>query len=311
MPVKCKRCRSADAEINIPYARISLCPDCFLEYYVKRIRRTVEEYKMFHGDEPVGVAISGGKDSAALLHGLCKAFPDQKFVGLHINLGIPKYSDHCQKKAEELADLVNADFHVFDLEKEEGIRISDFKKTVFRKKICSACGTIKRHVLEMLAQRAEVKVLATGHNMDDLLGFMFNSFFSGQWSQLVRLKPVLPPLTPRMTRKVKPLIRTPEMESLLYCLYAEIPFREMDCPYSRGTKTKERLKMLEALSRDSPNFRYQALRSFLKLSSMLEKDIEQPSIIPCVNCGFPSADGICAYCKRIAFLKNVLSRNKR
>ena len=309
MPIKCGRCHSTDAEISIPYAGISLCPKCFLDYYVKRIRQTIEKYKMFRDDEPVGVAISGGKDSAALLHGLYRAFPNQKLVGLHINLGIPEYSDHSQRKAEELADLVDVDLYVFDLKKEEGISISDFAKTAFRKKMCSACGTIKRHVLEELAQRAEVKVLATGHNMDDVLGFMFNNFFSGQWSQLVRLKPILPPLTPRMTRKIKPLIRTPEMESLLYCLYAEIPFREIDCPYSQGTKTKERLKMLETLSHGSPSFRYQALRSFLRLSSILEKNVEQPSIVPCVNCGFPSTNGICAYCKRIAYLKKSLSKN--
>jgi len=200
---------------------------------------------------------------------------------------------------------------VFDLKKEEGITLSDFRKTIFRRKICSVCGTIKRHAFEELACRAEVKVLATGHNMDDILGFMINNFFSGQWSQLIRLKPVLPPLTSTMTRKIKPLIRTPERESLFYCLYAEIPFREMNCPYSPGTKTKERLKMLETLSRDNPTFRHQALRSFLKLSSLLEGKIKQPDIVPCSECGFPSADGLCAYCKRIIHLKEALSKNTK
>ena len=311
MPIKCRKCHSADAEISLPYARLALCPECFLEYYVRRIERTVKKYRMFRDDEPVGVALSGGKDSAALLHGLRKAFPDQEFVGLHINLGIPRYSDHSQKKAEETADLVGVKLYVFDLQKEEGISLSDFRKTVFRKKICSACGTIKRHAFEELAHTVGVKVLATGHNMDDILGFMLNSFFSGQWSQLVRLKPVLPPPIPGMTRKVKPLIGTPEYESLLYCLYAEVPFREMNCPYSQGTKTKERLKMLETLSRDNPNFRHQALRSFLKLFPILEKSIKQPDIIPCAICGLPSTSGTCAYCKRISYLKKVLSKNAR
>jgi len=309
MPVKCRKCRSAFAEISLPYARLALCPECFLDYYVRRIRRTVGKYGMFRDDEPVGVAISGGKDSAALLHGLHKAFPDQEFVGLYVNLGIPEYSDHCQEKAEEVADLVGVEFYVLDLEKEEGISLNDFRKTIFRRKICSVCGTIKRHAFEKLAERAGVKVLATGHNMDDILGFMFNNFFSGQWSQLVRLKPVLPPPISGMTRKIKPLIRTPERESLLYCLYAEVPFREMNCPYSRGTKTKERLKMLETLSQGNPNFRHQALRSFLKLSRILERNIEQPSVVPCGSCGFPSLNGTCAYCKRIAYIKEVLSKN--
>lgn len=305
MPVRCRRCRSADAEVRLPYARLALCPSCFLDYYVKRIERTVKKYRMFREDDAVGVAVSGGKDSAALLHGLRRAFPDQEILGLHVNLGIPEYSDHCQRKAMEAAELVDVELHVFDLEKEEGVSISNFKGTVYGMKICSACGTIKRHTFEELAQRTGAEVLATGHNMDDVLGFMFNSFFSGQWTQLVRLKPVLPPPIPGMTRKVKPLIRTPERESLLYCLYAEVPFREMDCPYSLGTKTKERLRMLEMLSQDNPTFRHQALRVFLKLLPILEEKTEQPKVIPCEVCGFPSTYGTCAYCRRIAHLKGA------
>jgi len=305
MPIKCGKCRSADAEISLPYARLSLCPECFLEYYVKRIERTVKKYRMFTDNEPVGVALSGGKDSAALLYGLRKAFPNQELSALHVNLGIPEYSDHSQKKAEDAANLVGVKLYIFDLKREEGISLSDFRETIFRRKICSVCGTIKRHAFEELAHKAGVKVLATGHNMDDILGFMLNNFFSGQWSQLVRLKPVLPPLTHKMTRKIKPLIRTPEHENLLYCLYAEIPFREMNCPYSKGTKTRERLKMLETLSQGNPNFRHQALRSFLKLLPILEKSIKQPSVTPCMKCGFPSTSGTCAYCKRIAYLKEL------
>ena len=310
MSPKCVRCHIADAEIHLPYAKLSLCPNCFLDYFIRRIKKTVEKYRMFSRNEIVGVAISGGKDSAALLHALRKAFPDQKFVGLHVNLGIPEYSDHCQEKAEELAEITDVDFYVYDLVKEENVRLGDFRKSVFRRKICSVCGTIKRHAFEVLAKRANVKVLATGHNMDDILGFMFNSFFSEQWLQLVRLKPVLPPLSPGMTRKIKPLIRTPERESLLYCLYAEVPYRRMDCPFSSGTKTKERLKIIEILSRENPGIRYQALRSFIDISKILEKNVEKPEIIPCSRCGFPSLDGTCAYCKRIIYIKNVLSRNR-
>jgi len=303
MPVKCGRCRSSDAEVRLPYARLALCPSCFQEYFVRRIERTVKKYRMFSEGEKVGVAVSGGKDSAALLHGLRMAFPDQKLVGLHVNLGIPEYSDHCQRKAEEAAGIAGVELKVFDLQSEEGVSLGDFKRTVYGRKICSVCGTIKRHAFEELARRAGASVLATGHNMDDLLGFMLNNFFSGQWTQLVRLKPVLPPPIPRMTRKVKPLIRTPERESLLYCLYAEVPFREMNCSYSRGTKTKERLRILEDLSRGNPTFRHQALRAFLKIIPILEEKIEQPRVIPCETCGFPSTNGKCAYCRRIAQLK--------
>jgi tRNA(Ile)-lysidine synthase TilS/MesJ len=39
-----------------------------MPFYRAKARKTVEEFKMFREDDTVGVAVSGGKDSAALLH---------------------------------------------------------------------------------------------------------------------------------------------------------------------------------------------------------------------------------------------------
>ena len=307
MPRKCSRCSSANAEVSLPYAKLSLCRDCFLEYYIHRVKRTVEKYRMFRKGEAVGVAVSGGKDSAALLHSLRRAFLSQRIVALHVNLGIPEYSDRCQEEAERLAESVGVDIYILDLKREEDVSLSDFKRTIYKRKVCSVCGTIKRHSFEEIAGRAGVKVLATGHNMDDILSFMLSSLFTKQWAQLVRLKPVLPPLFSWMTRKVKPLIKISGRENLLYCIYAGVPFTEIECPYSKGAKTKERLKALEILSMNNPNIKYQALDAFLEISKILEEKIKLPEATPCVKCGFPSRDGICAYCKRMAYVKEILS----
>ena len=174
MPAKCSKCHSASAEIHLDYARLNLCPDCFKEYYVNRIRRTVEEYKMFDSKAKVGVAVSGGKDSMALLHSLKNAFPAAQFVALHVDLGIKGYSQHCREKVEELAKMLDVELEIFSLKDELGFSIDDFKKTIYRRKMCSACGTIKRHLFEVLAKRAETKILATGHNLDDVVATMLN-----------------------------------------------------------------------------------------------------------------------------------------
>jgi len=177
MPITCKKCRSANAEVHIPYAKLSLCPKCFLDFYVRRVKRTVEDFGMFTEDLTVGVAISGGKDSAALLHALHHGYPNLRLIALHVNLGIPKYSAYCQSKVKELAKKLNVELHVFNLYKELKIKIGDFKKTIFKKKICSACGTIKRHIFEELAKKTKVEVLATGHNLDDVAGIMLTIFY--------------------------------------------------------------------------------------------------------------------------------------
>ncbi len=308
MPVLCSKCHSANAEVHIPYAKLSLCPKCFLDFYVRRVKRAVEDFGMFKEDDVVGVAVSGGKDSAALLHALRQAYPNLKVVALHVNLGIPKYSAHCQAKVEELTKMLDVELHVFNIVKELGIRISDFRKTVFRKKVCSACGTVKRHVFEDLARKAGVNVLATGHNLDDVAGVMFNNFFYGRWDQLVRLKPVLPPLAEGFASKVKPLIRISENENLLYCLYGDVPFREIDCPYSSGTGVRKRAEILEILSRDNPYFRHQVLNRFLELIPLLENVVSKPALVKCQVCGFPSSSDVCAFCKRVALVKKALGK---
>ena len=306
MPAICSRCHSANAEIHIAYAKLNLCPNCFREYYVNRIRKTVEDFKMFKPKDRVGVAVSGGKDSMALLHALRQAFPAVELIALHVDLGIKGYSEHCRQKVEELTEMLNVKLEVFDLKKELGFSIDDFKKTIYKRKICSACGTIKRHIFEVLAKRAETRVLATGHNLDDVVSVMFNNFFHGNWAQLVRLKPVLEPLTPNQTFKVKPLIKTPENENLLYCLYSNVPFREENCPHAHTERLERNREMLEYLSKDNPNFKYQMLKNFLKLIPILEKHVEKPKLINCKVCGYPSSSEICAFCKRVETVKKAI-----
>lgn len=306
MPLNCSKCHSAKAEVHLPYARLNLCPKCFAEFYVNRIRKTVEEFKMFNKDSTVGVAVSGGKDSAALLHALRRAFPETKFLALYINLGVPEYSEHCQAKVEKLVDMLNIELHVFNLYNELGIKIGDFKRTPFRNKLCSVCGTIKRRVFEEMAIKAHVHVLATGHNLEDVVGVMLNNFLYGRWEQFVRLKPVLPPLAEGMASKVKPLIRSPENENLLYCLYEDIPFREIDCPFSKRTGVRKRTEVLETISKYNPYFKHQLLNRFLELIPLLEGlKPKLPSLIRCSICGFPSSSKTCAFCRRISLVKEV------
>jgi len=261
---------------------------------------------MFRPNDRVAVAVSGGKDSMALLHGLREAFPIAEIIALHIDLGIGDYSRDSRLRVEKLVKTLNIELEVFDLRRELGFSIEDFKDTPYKRKICSACGTIKRHLFEVLAIRAETKILATGHTLDDIVSIMLNNLFSANWLQLTRLKPVLKPMMPNQTLKVKPLIKTPESENLLYCLYSEIPFREENCPYAHTERLERRREILESLCKDNPNFKFQALNAFLKLIPILEEHVEQPKFVICERCGFPSSSKICAFCRRVETVKRAL-----
>lgn len=50
------KCRSANAEVIIPYARLSLCSSCFSKFYVSKIKKTSKELKMFNENDGWDVA---------------------------------------------------------------------------------------------------------------------------------------------------------------------------------------------------------------------------------------------------------------
>ena len=304
--VICSRCKSNEAAIRIRYAKINLCIECFKKFYVNKLKRTIEEYHMINDGDIVAVAVSGGKDSAALLHALINAYPKLEVKAVHINLGIEGYSNQCQEKVEELAKQLDVELHIIDIKKEIGISIDDFKKTKFKGKMCSVCGTVKRHIMDEAAMNIGANTIATGHNMDDFMTFMIKNFITRQWNQLVKLKPVVPPVMSGMPKKIRPLIKFPAEENMLYCYYTKIPVNEVECPHSKGAKTLEVMKILNELFEDEPNMKYQVLGSFLNLISLLEKAIKEENVIPCRKCGFPSKDGLCSYCKRIELLKSIL-----
>jgi tRNA(Ile)-lysidine synthase TilS/MesJ len=293
------------SEIYLPYAGLSLCSNCFKAFYWSRVKRTVKEFKMFTQGDRVAVAVSGGKDSGALLHALRNVYPNQDVVAVHLNLGIEGYSDHCQARVEELTESLNVELRVVKLE-DYGYSIDDFLKTRFKRKMCSICGLVKRHVLDRAVQELSATVQATGHNLDDVVGTMLTTFFSGDLLQLSRLKPVLAPKREGQSVKVKPLIKTPEFENLMYCCFFDVPFRSLNCPHSRGTHSRRSKRLLEELSKGNVHFRQQTLSLFLgKLIPLIESKLPKTTLLECRVCGMSSSNPICAYCKRIGDLMEV------
>ncbi len=312
--VKCSECKREEAVVELKYARKKLCPKCFTDFFVRRVKRTVEKYRMFRPEDRVAVALSGGKDSVALLDALKRAFPEQDIVAFYIDLGIHHYSSHLREKVKALTERLNVPLYIYDLKEREGYVIDDFLTTRFRNKMCSVCGIVKRAVFTQMAREVGATVMATGHNLDDTVGTMLSAFFSGDFESISRLKPVLKPLVPGQPKKVKPLFNTPEMEDLYYVVINDLPVQECHCPHSFGASVSRYKRMLDQMERENPNVKFQLLSVFLKkLVPMYEKvkEIEERKtdvileVKPCKVCGLPtsSPDGVCSRCRRVAMLK--------
>ncbi len=162
---------------------------------------------MFDKNDRIAVAISGGKDSSALLHAMKTAYPKYDMFALHIDLGIDEFSRVSLESVEKLCRRLDVPPVIYSLEKEKGYTIKDLLGTRYSRRICSACGIIKKTYMKNIARENGATVLATAHNLDDVVENMITLFIDGKFTDISSLVPSQPPYHPSQIKKVKPLIR--------------------------------------------------------------------------------------------------------
>jgi len=258
---------------------------------------TVRKYGMIEEGDRVAVAVSGGKDSAALLFALRKLFPSLQITAVHINVGIPGFSEDCEKKFRELAEMVGVRAVVYRTEEELGISTPDFVRTAFRRRICSPCGTIKRYLMNKIAFESGCTKVATGHNLDDTAEVLLNLYLQGDVQQLVRLRPVSPSTHPKLLAKIKPLIEMTGKENLYYAQVNGLPFADARCPLAPERRKGGLVGLIEGQVR---GFRHLILSSHVKrMLPALEGSVRLPPFVECSVCGMPASEDPCAFCRRV------------
>ncbi len=296
--MKCRAC-GGEAAVRLEYANLQLCREDFLRFFERRVARTIKRYRMLPRGAKVVVALSGGKDSSALLHVLwrLRSALGVEVEALTVDLGIGGYSELYVGAARALCARLGVPLRVVSLESEYGFTVDDVARRV-RRAVCSACGTIKRYVLNREARRAGGYALATGHNLDDTLAAVLQAYVRGDVGALSKLGPALPPGGGFVAR-VKPLIETPEGDVRLYAEYAGIEYVRVKCPYSRGATSYTYKAALDLLEREHPGIKFQMLRSFLdRLQPALagaRPSAEQ--LDKCTVCGEPSRSPVCQFCR--------------
>ena len=303
--VKCMKCNEREGEIELRYARLVLCRECFTEYYIERIRKTVEEYKMFRPDERVGISYMADKKSVGLISGLIEAYPDTEFHIIYIDLGTAFYTIDARLPIDEITQKYGVKLHIYSLPSEKGYNIEDFRGTKYWRKICSTCGILKRYYTSYLASQLGLDAVATPHTLDDVVEVMFTLFLDGKFEDLINMKPVQPPEFPNQVRRIKPLVKTYEWEVDKYVDIKGLPYPAIDCPLKKGARSTSRKKLLRDFEDMEPAFMRKLYRVFMKkLVKLIEDKYEPPKLIECKICGGPSISGICGKCVREVYLRD-------
>ncbi|MCD6409327.1 MAG: TIGR00269 family protein [Candidatus Verstraetearchaeota archaeon] len=309
--MKCRKC-DRPARVVLHYSGLSLCEQHYVEYFAKRVCDCVERYRMLRGARRVVLAISGGKDSAAMAHVMVNFFKGLEFVGLHIDLGIPSYSDASLRAAKNLAKLLGLPLVIVPLRDNYGFTIEELHahRRALLRPICSICGMVKRYILnaETLALRANV--LAVGHNLDDEFSVALHNMSLGDFEALRKGGPVLPEEN-GFARRIKPLYESYESEARLYAQILKLPSTTVKCPYSKGattTRMKEATRRLEELY---PGFKLRFMRFYVKKLKPLLVERAEGVISRCAICGMPTSGTICSFCRLRSRVEDVKRKSVR
>ncbi len=168
--MKCKVCKEV-AVVSLRSHHAGFCATCFLKFFERQVERGINGPKLFTKEDRVLVALSGGKDSLALMLELSRQ--GYNVTGLHIDLSIEGSSNVTRAVVERFCEKHGFELIVKEMAA-EGLAIP-LVKAKLKRPICSACGKIKRYYFNKVAMDHGYTALATGHNLDDEVARLFSN----------------------------------------------------------------------------------------------------------------------------------------
>lgn len=302
--LKCRKCQKIKEGVHLKSYNLKVCLDCFVDFFKKRVKETIEKFRMFGEKDKIAVAISGGKDSVAL----AKVLKDLGYniTLFHINTQIKEqnYAQNSEKIVKEFAKKENLPLKILDFKEEINIDVK-LAARILKKEICGVCGMIKRYLLNR--ETKEFDVIVTGHTLDDEAASLLSSLIF--WKEfLFRQWPILEERG-SLKRKAKPLTLVFEKETRLFCQILNLPFNPQPCPLRGGTYLFFK-NFIHSLEEEMPSAVLNFYKGFLKRKKKMGFKKDEIELHPCKNCGYLTVAEICNFCKLKERIKNYLKKNE-
>ncbi len=211
------------------------------------VRRCVEDYNMIRSGDRIGVGVSGGKDSLALLVFLAelkKYFPEPFYLeAITIDMGLGMDYSGIEKLCEQL----NVPFTL--VKTEIAPIIFDHRK---EKNPCSMCAKMRRGALNQTLLDRNLNKLALGHHYDDAVEtFLMSLLFEGRISCF---QPVTD-LDRTGIIQIRPMLYIHEKTVDSFAVRQNLPILENRCPVDKTTKRTEIKNLIYDLSATYPDLK--------------------------------------------------------
>ncbi len=303
--MKCQRCAKS-AVIYQKYSNAHFCGTHLIADVERKIKRDIRKFRMVERGDRIAVALSGGKDSIALIYLLHKVFNDRKDLELSaitIDEGIKGYREHTLEHAIKITRDLGIQLTIKSFTDGFGITLDELTRTKGHA-ACTMCGVLRKNLLNKAAREIGADKLATGHNLDDEAQTIMMNYLRGDMDRLKRMLPNVK--QPGLVMRIKPLRSIPEKEVALYGFLNHLPVSTDECPYSGEALRNEIREMLNNYEIRHPGTKYSLLAGHEIISGAL--DSPDTRIMTCSICGEPGSEAVCKTCRLLGKSPEKLNR---
>ena len=214
---------------------------------LRKVGEAIGRFRMIREGDRVAVAVSGGKDSMALLEALLllaeRAPINFSVCAFTVEQGkflrpIEPIGEYLRSRGVEwTCHRDNPSIRLIDKQPDHG---------------CDLCSRFRRRAVYQIARGLNANVIAFGHTADDFCeSLLRNAMFTGRLS-------ALPPVTyssKRDFRLIRPLVFVPETITRAYSERREIPVIPCGCSHKTGTVRRSIRDIFAELEVDHPHLK--------------------------------------------------------
>lgn len=227
---------------------------------LRQIGHAIRDFSLIDEGDRILLALSGGKDSLALLHllGEMMQHTNHRFTveAMHVRMEGVDYESDGGYLAEQ-AGLWGIPLHIVNA------RFEPDRNP--RRTPCFLCSWTRRKTLFNEAQRLGFNKIALGHHRDDILRTaLMNLTFNGTFSTM----PALLEMRKFPISIIRPLAETPEADLRLW---AELKgFRKVKkiCPYDAQSNRTSVQSVMDELQKLCPDYEYNLWHALIKAGAL-------------------------------------------
>ncbi len=209
-----------------------------------KIRKALYEFELLDGNDKIGIALSGGKDSLTLLFMLKailgRGFPDCKLYAFHVS---GTFSCGASLQQDYLSAICR------DLDVEYVVKHAEQERDSLE---CYSCSRKRRTMIFDAAKERGVTTIAFGHHQDDnaqtiLMNLLHKGEFAGNLPKI--------PMQQYGVTIVRPLIFVSEAEIQHFAEHHHFRRITCQCPVGQNSMRKQVDRLLQNIEELYPHAR--------------------------------------------------------